>query len=161
MDIDGTNIPGSFPATAASGCCAHCSAAKGCDGFSYLPGQCYLKTNVTKFVPKATVLSARTKKNASDQPALLVMVEAAVEAATAAPKPVTVAKFVSPSMAMGAHPDNNTCYGIDPSKDGAIKHCAGWMAVRHWITQLKSNTLCNLEGRAKLLYFAEGSSCVV
>ena len=30
-------------------------------------------------------------------------------------------------MAMGARPDNNTCFGVDPSASGAIKHCNGWM----------------------------------
>jgi len=41
-------------------------------------------------------------------------------------KPRTV---VSPSMAQWASGDGNACVGVDPSKDGALKHCPGWLAA--------------------------------
>ena len=41
------------------GCCAQCSALAGCDGFSFLPGNCYLKKGVTALLPKPGVVSSR------------------------------------------------------------------------------------------------------
>lgn len=56
----------------------------------------------------------------------------------------TVAKIVSPSMAMAAEEDNNTCFGVDPSQLGAIKHCNGWM--KHFKNYTSALSCVNFNG---------------
>ena len=62
MDIDGANLNPAGHGDDPIDCCALCSRSPSCDGFAWLAGACYLKANVTKFVPKVGVVSARRRQ---------------------------------------------------------------------------------------------------
>lgn len=67
FDLDGTNGPGVQAKTAVD-CCPLCLADKGCDGYTYFQGTCYLKHGAMKYLPSAGRVSALTKANATASP---------------------------------------------------------------------------------------------